>query len=195
MDGVNDVGGPSDEYKNGQPDDTEAEEEGDGASVQRARAEAKYRFGEGVTEEDFQQAVEDLSTLSLEDREHVTMEVTVDVSEMDEQDTLVLQALANQYESSFQEVVEKNRDYSWSFLTTGRKLADNDSMPVDSPTRSQVFGLLTRIGDKRERLVENVYGNGSATVSDDPATTAQEAANYWQFVAFVLENPELASSF
>jgi len=136
----------------------------------------------------------EMSTIDTDDKQHVTMEVTVDVSDMDSEDREVIDALSEQYEDSFREVVEKNRDYGWSFLTTGSKLAQSAGTPFDSPVRSQAFGLLTRAGDKRERLVENVYGNGSATVSDNPSTTALEAANYYQFLAFVLANPELAQT-
>jgi hypothetical protein len=131
---------------------------------------------------------------TIDDMQHLTMEVTVPVGDMDETSVEVLQAIARQFEQSFEEIVAKNRDYSWSFLRTGAKLAATDGDPFDSPVRSQTYGLLTRSGDKRERLIENVYGDGDASVSDDPATTALEAANYYQFIAFVLDNPELASS-
>jgi len=137
---------------------------------------------------------DDFDTIDSETRQHVTMEATVPVGDMDSQSTQVLQILARQFEDAFNEIVAKNRDYSWSFLRTGAKLAATDGDPFDSPVRSQTYGLLTRSGDKRERLIENVYGDGDASVSDDPATTALEAANYYQFVAFVLDNPELASS-
>lgn len=126
------------------------------------------------------------------DRETVTMEVTMDISDMDDTDKEVICELARQYEDSFQSVVEKNRDYSWSFLTTGAKLAQSEGTPFESAVRSQSYGLLTRIGDKHERLIENVYGDGSQEVSDEPAVTAREASNYFQFLSFVLANPRLA---
>ena len=131
-------------------------------------------------------------TLPVEDMDHLTMEVTVDVSDLDSIDRRVLRGLADCYEDAFQEVVNKNRDYSYSFLTTGRKLAESDGTPFDSALRSQVFGLVSRIGDKNERLIENVFGDGSAEVSDSPAITAREAANYYLFITFILENPDLA---
>jgi len=77
-------------------------------------------------------------------------------------------------------------------LTTGAKLAQSEGTPFESAVRSQSYGLLTRIGDKHERLIENVYGDGSQEVSDEPAITAREASNYFQFLSFVLANPQLA---
>lgn len=136
----------------------------------------------------------ELSTLPS-DRESITMEVTVPVDDMNSRDRQALRELARIYEESFMEVVEKNRDYGWSFLTTGSKLAASDGTPFVTPARSQAYGLLTRSGDKRERVVENIYGDGDAAVSDPPAVTAQECGNYWFFLALVLDNPQLAASF
>ena len=135
----------------------------------------------------------EMSTVPTEDRDVVRMEVTVDVSDMPAPDQAAINELADLYEGAFQEVVNKNRDYSWSFLRTGQKLADTPATPFDDPARAQAFGLLTRMGDKHERLVENVYGNGDASVSDTPDVTAQEMANYSMFLAFVLANPDLAA--
>ena len=132
------------------------------------------------------------TTIPDSERDVIHMEYTVDVSGMDPDDREAIGQLADLYEDCFREVTEKNRDYGFSFLHTGQKLADTDAIPFDDPVRAQVFGLLTRLGDKRERLIENVYGNGDAAVSDPPATTAMEAANYYLFIAFVLGNPELA---
>jgi hypothetical protein len=138
---------------------------------------------------------EDISTIDAEDRDTITVNVTVDVSDLDADDTAVLTELASQYENGFREVVQKNRDYGMSFLRTGEKLAATPADPFENATRSQAYGLLTRSGDKRERLIENVYGDGDAAVSDSPAQTAAEAANYYHFLAFVLGNPDLASGF
>lgn len=132
--------------------------------------------------------------LDADERNHLTMSVTVNVEDMDPDDIERLARLAQMYEDSFMEVVEKNRDYSWSFLRTGEKLADHPSIPLDSTVRSQVFGLLTRSGDKRERFIENVFGNGDSSVSDPPHTTARENANYWLFMALILEDPELCGA-
>lgn len=132
---------------------------------------------------------------TIENDDVVEVNVAVDTSEMTDQETEVLRCLADTYERNFRELYEKNRDYGWSFLTTGSKLAASEGTPFEHPSRSQAYGLLTRSGDKRERLIENVYGDGDAAVSDDPSTTAREAANYLLFLSFVLENPELASSF
>lgn len=156
--------------------------------------------GETVSERSHQYTTtddedDDMERIATEDRDHITMSVTVDVSGMSERSVAVLERLAQAYEQSFEEVVAKNRDYSWSFLKTGCKLAASDADPFDNAVRSIIYGLLTRTGDKRERLVENVYGQGDASVSDEPAVTAREAANYYQFIAFVLEHPQLASSF
>jgi len=136
----------------------------------------------------------ELHSIDDGDKQHVTMECTMDISDLDAEDKEVICQLARQFEDSFAEVVEKNRDYSWSFLKTGKGLADMESTPIDSVVRSDVYGLLTRADDKRERLIENVYGNGSASVSDEPSVTAKEAANYYHFMAFVLANPDLAAS-
>lgn len=133
------------------------------------------------------------STLSPRERESVTLSVTVDVSDMAPSDREAFQHLARLYESAFEEVVSKNRDYSWSFLRTGAKLAHSDATPFSDPARSQAYGLLTRVGDKHERLVENVYGQGDAAVSAPASETALEAANYYVFLAFVLANPDLAN--
>jgi len=138
---------------------------------------------------------QEFSTMDRDDGEFVEVSVTVDTSMMGEDETAVLAALADQFEQSFYEIYEKNRDYDWSFLASGTKLASASGTPFEHPARAQAFGLLTRSGDKRERLVENVYGEGDASVSDDPSVTAMEAANYYQFLAFVLDNPELAASF
>lgn len=136
---------------------------------------------------------DEMSTIPATERDTVRMEVAVDVSDMDAPDRKAINDLADLYEGAFQEVVNKNRDYSWSFLRTGRKLADTPAIPFDDPARAQAFGLLTRMGDKHERLVENVFGNGDAAVSDTPDVTAQEMANYAMFLAFVLQNPDLAT--
>lgn len=136
-----------------------------------------------------------LAHIETEDRDHVTMEVTVDVTDMDDDAVEVLTKLSSIYEDAFSEVVRKNRDYGFSFLKTGCKLAQTDATPFESAARTQAFGLLTRTGDKRERLLENVYGDGDAAVSDDADVTAMEAANYYVFLSFVLQYPELAGSF
>jgi hypothetical protein len=133
-----------------------------------------------------------MKTIDDADRETVTMEVTMDISDMDDTDKEVICELARQYEDSFEEVTEKSRDYSWSFLTTGTKLAQSEGTPFESATRCQAFSLLTRIGDKHERLIENVYGDGAAAVSDEADVTAQESANYYHLLSFVLANPQLA---
>lgn len=136
-----------------------------------------------------------LQRIEAEDQTTVTMSVTADVSDLGPKEVEMLQLLANQYESSFQEAVNKNRDYGMSFLRTGCKLAATDADPLGSPVRSQVYGLLTRTGDKRERLIENVFGDGDSTVSAPASETAAETANYYFFMSFVLANPELAQSF
>jgi len=127
-----------------------------------------------------------------EDRDTITMSVTMDVSDMDDRDKEILSVIADIYEDNFQEIVNKNRDYGFSFLITGQKLTNSPGSPFDNVTRSQAYGLLTRCGDKRERLIENIYGDGDAAVSDEPHVTAREAANYYLFLSFVLEHPELA---
>lgn len=140
------------------------------------------------------EAQQEMTTVSDSEQDVIRMEHTVDVSEMGHRDKEAIGQLADLYEDCFAEVVAKNRDYSWSFLRTGQKLADTPATPFDDPVRAQVFGLLTRLGDKHERLTENIYGNGDAAVSDDPATTAMEAANYYLFIAFALQNHDLAST-
>jgi len=122
------------------------------------------------------------------------MKVSMDISDLNDDDQEVIRTLARQFEESFEEVVEKNRDYSWSFLQTGKDMAESSAIPIDSVTRSNVLTLLTRISDKRNRLEENVFGDGSSVVSDEPSVTAQEMSNYLQFVAFVLANPDLAET-
>jgi len=91
------------------------------------------------------------------DAVELSMSVTVDISGMDDQSKEIFHALADIYEQNFQEIAQKNRDYSWSFLTTGEKLSASGGTPFDNHTRSQAYGLLTRSGDKRERLIENIY--------------------------------------
>jgi hypothetical protein len=140
-------------------------------------------------------SADDLGTIPSSERDIVEVSVTVDVSDMSDRGTRVLAELADAFEQNFMEIYEKSRDYGMSFLLTGSKLSASDGTPFDTGARSQVFGLLTRSGDKRERLIENVYGDGEASVSDSPSVTAQEAANYYMFMSFVLENPELADSF
>ena len=144
----------------------------------------------------YQQVAERLPLRMMDEAATETIEIHAeyDVSDLSYEDTAVLKALAAMVEDNFTEIAEKNRDYSWSFLTTGAKLANSNGSPFETAPRSQVFGLLTRAGDKRERLIENVYGDGSAKVSDDPHVTAREAANYWLFIAFILEHPDLAAS-
>ncbi len=134
----------------------------------------------------------DMESIDDTDRTHVTMEVTMEIGDLDDVSKQVICELARQYEDSFRSVVEKNRDYGFSFLTSGAKLAQSEGTPFESAVRSQSYGLLTRIGDKHERLIENVYGDGDAAVSDEPAITAREASNYFQFLSFVLANPQLA---
>lgn len=136
----------------------------------------------------------EMDRIDMSESDTVELSVTMDVGDMDAADRAVLHELAGLFEENFQEIVEKNRDYGFSFLRTGSKLADTAGFPTDSPTRAQVLGLLTRAGDKKERLIENVFGDGSAQVSDGPATTAREAANYWLFMALVLQEPSLAAS-
>jgi len=136
---------------------------------------------------------DEMSTIPAIERDTIRMEVAVDVSDMDDKDKEAINKLSRLYENAFQEVVDKNRDYSFSFLRTGQKLAETPAVPFDDPARAQAFGLLTRQGDKRERLIENVYGNGDASVSDTPDVTAVENANYYFFLAFVLRHPDLAA--
>jgi len=134
----------------------------------------------------------DFDRVDVEDRDTLSMSVTVDISDMDDDDREILEALADMYERNFQTLVQKNRDYGWSFLVTGEKLTLSEGSPFDNHTRSQAYGLLSRSGDKRERIIENLYGDGDAAVSDEPSVTAREAANYMMFLSFVLEYPELA---
>jgi len=139
-----------------------------------------------------QVAGSDMQTIDDKDRTHVTMEVTMDIRDMEPKEKEAICTLARQYEDSFQELKNKNEDYGYAFLRAGSKLAQSNGTPFDSEIRSQAFGLLTRIGDKHERLIENVYGNGSAEVSDGPEITAKEASNYYQLLSMVLANPQLA---
>jgi len=132
-----------------------------------------------------------LSSVDVTDQDHVTMEVTMDISDCSETEKQITNALARQFEESFEELVTKSRDYGYSYAISGRKLAESNGTPFDNPIRSIVYSLLTRKGDKDERLIENVYGDGSQEVSDPPAITAQEAGNYYQLIALVLDNPEL----
>jgi hypothetical protein len=113
----------------------------------------------------------------------------MDVSDMATEDKAVLIELAGLFEDNFRELVNKNRDYGFSFLRTGSKLAASEAFPADSASRAQALGLLTRAGDKRERLIENVFGDGSDAVSDPAHVTAREAANYWLFLSLVLKDP------
>jgi hypothetical protein len=136
----------------------------------------------------------DMARIDRVQSDTIELSVSVDVSDMDDSDKKVIIALSELFERNFRELINKNRDYGFSFLRTGCKLAGTDADPFDSPTRSQVYGLLTRSGDKRERVIENVYGEGDATVSDDPYVTARECANYWLFMALVLKRPDLAGS-
>lgn len=131
--------------------------------------------------------------LDASEKEHVTMEVTMNVSGMSSSEREAIDCIANHFEHAFSEIVAKNRDYGFSFLKTGDKLA-NSATPFENAVRAQGFGLLTRIGDKHERLIENVYGNGDASVSDDPHVTAIEAANYYHFLALILAEPEIADA-
>lgn len=136
----------------------------------------------------------EFSTMDVATFDRLTMEATVDISDVGDEDKRRLYALAELFEDAFMEVAAKNRDYGWSFLNTGQKLAESDGTPFDSAVRSQAYGLLTRSGDKRERLIENVYGQGDASVSDEPWETAVEMANYAFFLALILKHPELAKS-
>jgi hypothetical protein len=111
---------------------------------------------------------------------------------MDERDREVFEQLLDIYVDNFESIVQKNRDYGWSFLTTGLKLSQSQGAPIDGPIRNQAYGLLTRTGDKRERLIENIYGNGDAAVSDPPHVTASECGNYYFLLSFLLDNPDLA---
>jgi hypothetical protein len=131
--------------------------------------------------------------LDASEKEHVTMEVTMNVSGLSSSEREAINCIANHFEYAFSEIVAKNRDYGFSFLKTGDKLA-NSATPFENAVRAQGFGLLTRIGDKHERLIENVYGNGDASVSDDPYVTAIEAANYYHFLALILAEPEIADA-
>lgn len=131
--------------------------------------------------------------LDASEKEHVTMEVTMNVSGLSSSEREAINCIANHFEYAFSEIVAKNRDYGFSFLKTGDKLA-NSATPFENAVRAQGFGLLTRIGDKHERLIENVYGEGDASVSDDPYVTAIEAANYYHFLALILAEPEIADA-
>lgn len=142
---------------------------------------------------DGERPFDEMSTIPATERDTVRMEVAVDVSDMDAPDRKAINDLANLYEGAFREVVNKSSDYGWSFLKTGKKLAQSDGTPFDSAVRSQSFGILTRVGDKHERLIENLYGDGAAEVSDEPCVTAQEAANYYLLLSFILANPELTA--
>ncbi|TKX54682.1 hypothetical protein, partial [Halorubrum sp. SP9] len=72
---------------------------------------------------------DEMSTIPMMERDTIRMEVAVDVSDMDTQGKKAINELTDLYEGAFQEVVNKNRDYSWSFLRTGRKLADTPATP------------------------------------------------------------------
>jgi len=135
----------------------------------------------------------DLKQLDASEKEHVTMEVTMNVAGLSSSEREAINCLATQFEDAFSEIVMKNRDYGFSFLKTGNKLA-NSATPFENAVRAQAFGLLTRIGDKHERLIENLYGEGDASVSDDPHVTALEAANYYHFLALILAEPKIADA-
>lgn len=146
-------------------------------------------------EQDMGMSHGEMERVDASDTDTITMSVTVDVRDLDTRDVEVLRALARLTEDSFTEIVEKNRDYGFSFLRTGCKLAATKGDPFDSAARSQTYGLLTRAGDKQERLIENVFGDGSDSVSDPAHQTAAECANYWRFAEFVLKHPDLAAQF
>jgi len=156
----------------------------------------KYaEMAEGYQEraDDDQRPFDEMRTIPATERDTIRMEVAVDVSDMDDTDIEALNKLSRLYEDAFREVVNKSSDYGWSFLKTGKKLAQSEGTPFDSAVRSQAFGILTRVGDKHERLIENLYGDGAAEVSDEPCVTAQEAANYYFLLSFILANPELTA--
>ncbi len=105
---------------------------------------------------------ESFEAVDVTDRDTLSMSVTVDISDMDDDSKEIFDVLADIYEQNFKEIVNKNRDYGFSFLVTGQKLTLSEGSPFDNPTRSQAYGLLTREGDKRERIIENLYGDGDA---------------------------------
>jgi len=134
--------------------------------------------------EDESETTDEFEPLFVDDT--VTLGVSHDVGDLPEADQELLERLSTLVEESFTEVVAKNRDYGFSFVRTGGKLQQS-MRPDENPSREIVRGLLHRTGDKRERLIENVFGQGSTDVSDTPAQTAQECANYWLFIALVLQ--------
>jgi len=138
---------------------------------------------------------DDLSTISAEDADFLTMEVTVDISDCSDTNKRVLHTLARQYERAFTEVVEKDRSYGFAFIETGNEIARRPDGKFNSPHRATANGLYHRTGDKRARFYRRMFTDCDDAGEDPVSQTAKECGNYWLMMSVVAGNPELISAY
>jgi len=144
--------------------------------------------------EDVKQMREDLSTIDRAEMDTLTMEVTVDIGDMNETNKRILHALADQYERAFQEVVEKNRSYGFAFIETGGEIARRPNGQFNTPTRATANGLFHRTGDKRARFYRRMFTDCDDAGEDPVSQTAKECGNYWLMMSVVADNPDLVNA-
>lgn len=122
--------------------------------------------------------------------ETITLEVEVDVSEVSVHQRSIYEEMADIFERRFKLFIQKNLDYSSSFLTAGEieQTLDNGGGPFNSANEANLYKLFTRIQDKNQRFYSLVFGNNTDRVGESAAETAGDAAVYWFMVQWLIEN-------
>lgn len=119
----------------------------------------------------------------------VMVGASVDVSEASEQQKRMYLTMAEMVESNYKVFVNKNLDYSSSFLVGGQKDALHDGGPFDTPREANLYQTYTRIQDKDNRFYNLVFNDHDRQVNDeDVIDVCLDAANYYLMLALILKD-------
>lgn len=127
------------------------------------------------------------TVMTVEDTDDaVALDCLVNVSDATDEQKQMYRQLASIYEDQFKTVVQKNMDYSSSFLQGGVRDANRDGGPFDEPLLANLYKLWTRNDDKGDRFYEQVFGGGNYFVGENVSETSGDAMNYWALTTWML---------
>ncbi|AGF91234.1 hypothetical protein HAPG_00048 [Halorubrum phage GNf2] len=123
--------------------------------------------------------------------EKLRLSVEVPDGADDEQHRL-FEEMSELFEERLQLFVDKNIDYSSSFLTAGEveQVLDDGGGPFESAEDANLYKLFTRIQDKNQRFYQQAFGGGEQRVDESAVETAGDAAVYWFMVNWLLSYSE-----
>jgi hypothetical protein len=159
-------------------------EEGMGR-VDKEEFDATFVEGSPHTEDDDEyDEVDEATAEFVSPNDHVVMNTSIDVSDATEEERALYEQMAEIYEQQFRTFVEKNMDYSSSFLTSGKVEQQYDGGPFDSALHANLYGVWKRQQDKDQRFYERAF-NGTDTVDEPLTETTADAMNYWAILTWL----------